>query len=261
MVSSLGIVEDDPLIAELVSRTLTALSYRVAYRSINGELGIIASVRSGPDLVLMDIGLGGLIDGIDAADYLYHVFGIPVVFLTSYYDDQVIDRAKLSGPFGYILKPFTGTSLRASIEIALHSTKNPVLSAMREDVNRLLTSGDPIAVTTARGRVLYLNDPFEDLVRMKSEDATMNPFSEVIQLNKDQGDLAFTESFFLSLDDTQTTSCNPVISFSRPFTHRSPGKQRFLVRLYPVWKSGGILAVILRLEKWTERNSNKAFLV
>lgn len=249
----IGIVEDNPIISELLFRTLTGLSYNVVHRSKNGEIGIIEAVRKKPDIVLMDIELGGVIDGIDAADYLFHVFGIPVIFVTSHYEESTIERAKMSGTFGYILKPFTDKSLLASIEIALQSAKNPAIGSLRDDIGRLLDSPDPIVVTTARGFILYANRPYEALSGMSLEHALMKPVSAVHELRDYQGATAFPQTFFESLENHHQSSGNPVISFSKPFFH---GERNITVpyhaRMYPVWKSGGILAVIIRLNQWQD---------
>src|SRR5439155_72108 len=73
-----------------------------------------------PDLVLMDIRLRGRIDGVSAAQELGGRLAIPVVYLTSYADDETLHRAKLTEPFGYIVKPFEKKDLHATIEMALY---------------------------------------------------------------------------------------------------------------------------------------------
>jgi len=77
-----------------------------------------------PDLVLMDIMLKGEIDGIDAAGEIRKRFNIPVVYLTAYSDEETLQRAKLTEPYGYILKPFEENDMRTTIEIALYRHQN-----------------------------------------------------------------------------------------------------------------------------------------
>jgi len=73
-----------------------------------------------PDLVLMDIVLEGEMDGIAAANEIRSRFNIPIIFLTAYTDDKILERASITGPFGYIVKPFINEDLKISIEIALY---------------------------------------------------------------------------------------------------------------------------------------------
>jgi PAS domain S-box-containing protein len=117
------IVDDEELIAEILEMRLTALGYTVAGMARSGEEGIELARRLRPDLVLMDIVMPGKWDGIDAAEIIRSELAIPVVFVTAFADDSVIERAKKAAPVGYIVKPFQELGLRATIETALHNAK------------------------------------------------------------------------------------------------------------------------------------------
>ena len=102
------VVEDESVVASDVQSCIRKIGHEVA-------LSLAESKR--PDLVLMDIRLGGGDDGITAAGRIRERFDIPVVFLTAFADDDSLSRAKAVGPFGYILKPFDATDLKIAIEI------------------------------------------------------------------------------------------------------------------------------------------------
>lgn len=113
------IVEDEILIASEIKDHLLALGYQVVGMAANAETAFQQAIATQPDLILMDIVIQGEQDGIAVAAQIYDRFRIPVVYLTAYADDKTLERAKLTRPFGYILKPFSQGDLRATIEIAL----------------------------------------------------------------------------------------------------------------------------------------------
>ena len=99
---------------------LRKLGYIVTDIVTTGEEAIERAEQTKPDLVLMDIVLEGDIDGVIAAEEIRNRFNIPIVFLTAYADEKNLHRAKLTDPFGYIIKPFHQKDLQANIEIAIH---------------------------------------------------------------------------------------------------------------------------------------------
>ncbi|MEW6347484.1 MAG: sigma 54-interacting transcriptional regulator [Thermodesulfobacteriota bacterium] len=114
------IVEDDSTIAEHLRNALAELNFAAAGSVNTGEAAIIKAVETRPDIVLMDIMLSGDMDGIDAAQAIRSQLAIPVIYLTAHSGDETLERAKLSEPFGYLLKPFRKQQLRIAIETALH---------------------------------------------------------------------------------------------------------------------------------------------
>lgn len=112
------VVEDERIVARDIEKRLKKLGYSVAASVASGEEAITQAAFS-PDLILMDIQLKGQMDGIQAAEQIHAQYGIPVVFLTAYADDDTLQRAKVTEPFGYIVKPFDERDLHAAIEVAL----------------------------------------------------------------------------------------------------------------------------------------------
>ncbi|MEA2038554.1 MAG: PAS domain S-box protein [Thermodesulfobacteriota bacterium] len=117
------VVEDERIVAEDIARILRNLGYDVLAIVSSGEDAVKIAEEKLPDLVLMDIMLEGDMNGIEAAGQIFSRFGIPVMYLTAYADDERLQRAKKTEPFGYILKPFEERELYSSIEIALYKHK------------------------------------------------------------------------------------------------------------------------------------------
>jgi PAS domain S-box-containing protein len=114
------IVEDATIVARSVERTLERLGYQVSDTVASGEEAVERTLETSPDLVLMDINLAGEMDGIQAAGQIQTKMHVPVVYLTAYADDDTLQRAQVTGPFGYVLKPFGERELHIAIEMALY---------------------------------------------------------------------------------------------------------------------------------------------
>lgn len=117
------VVEDESIIAADIKNKLEDLGYIVSRIVSNGKDAIKSVSELDIDLVLMDIILKGDMDGIEAAGEIKKYMDIPIVYLTAHSDKKTIKRAKLTGPFGYIIKPFNNEILGSSIEIALYKHK------------------------------------------------------------------------------------------------------------------------------------------
>ncbi len=118
------IVEDDRTTALIEKLYLEELGYQITKIVANGEQAIEMTGKLKPDLVLMDIKLGKGMDGIDAGEVINKEFGIPVVLVTAYTDEALLERAMLTKFAGYINKPIREKDLLATIEIALSKIKN-----------------------------------------------------------------------------------------------------------------------------------------
>jgi CheY-like chemotaxis protein len=136
------IVEDEPMVASILKRRLEVLGYQIAGMVDNGTDAVASAGEVEPDIVLMDIFLPGGLDGIEAARRIREKYAIPVIYLTAFADDTVIQEAKLTQPFGYILKPFSDRDLYSTLEMALYRHRKRVYERQRKDsgfcMNRLL---------------------------------------------------------------------------------------------------------------------------
>ena len=115
------IVEDEPLIAEDIREYLTNADYSVSAVAHDKAQALRALDAQTPDIALLDINLGGNMDGLEIANIINEKYYAPFIFLTSYSHQTILDQAKVTRPMGYILKPFNERDLYSSIEIALYN--------------------------------------------------------------------------------------------------------------------------------------------
>ncbi len=140
MKTRIQIVEDERITAEDIKQTLESFGYVVTSIVSDGETAIKNAVKDKPSLILMDIVLKGSLTGIDVARKLKEKYNIPIVYLTAYSDEETLKSAKLTEPYGYILKPFEERELYSNIEMALFKNEmenkllhiNSILKAIRE---------------------------------------------------------------------------------------------------------------------------------
>ena len=115
------VVEDERIVAEDIQGSLKKIGYAVIDIVSSGAEAIELAGRLNPDLILMDIVLRGKISGIETAEKIRTLYDLPVVYLTAYADESTLERAKVTEPFGYILKPFSDRELHSTIEMALYN--------------------------------------------------------------------------------------------------------------------------------------------
>ncbi len=127
------IAEDDTIVAEIIRDKLVSRGYDVAAVVASGEDVIKEASEKKPALVLIDIGLTGEVDGVQAAEQIRTRFDIPVVYLTAHTDEATLERAKASGPFGYVLKPIRTEELHTTIQTALY----------KDEMERKLKGSEP----------------------------------------------------------------------------------------------------------------------
>lgn len=164
--SKILIVEDEAIIAMEMADSLETLGYHVTGTVSSGSAAIEQAAADKPDLVIMDIRLKGEMDGISAAEAIREKHGIPVVFSTAYLDHERIERAKITMPFGYILKPIQNRELQVTVEMALYvseiETKRKAAEKRIRDSElklRSLLEAAPIGIqfSDLEGRITYSN--------------------------------------------------------------------------------------------------------
>jgi response regulator RpfG family c-di-GMP phosphodiesterase len=129
------VVEDEWVVADQLCSYLKDLGYTVFSTASTGDEAIRKVEADRPDLILMDIVLKGKMDGIQAADRINSQFNIPVLYLTAYTNQEYIERAKQTNPFGYLVKPYNQKELYANIEMTLH--KHRVDKEVKDYLDRL----------------------------------------------------------------------------------------------------------------------------
>ncbi len=182
------IVEDDNITVMDLRDRLQGLGYTVAAVASYGEEAIKKAAEMRPDLVLMDIRLKGAVDGIEAAEEIHVRFDIPVVYLTAYADENTLQRAKVTEPYGYIIKPLEERELHTAIEVALY--KHKVERKLKESERWLATTlrsiGDAVIATDEKGLVTFMNPVAEALTGWKQEKALGKDLTGVFNIVNEQ---------------------------------------------------------------------------
>lgn len=152
------VVEDEFIVAADIQTRLESLGYDVPTTVASGEKAVEKAGTLRPDLVLMDIQLKGLMDGVEAADQIRRRFGIPVIYLTANADHPTVQRAKVTEPFGYVIKPFEERELHTAIEVALYKHQAEQTLKESEERYRLLVELSPEAIIVQSDeKIVYAN--------------------------------------------------------------------------------------------------------
>jgi two-component system, response regulator PdtaR len=138
------IVEDEVLVARDIEITLKKHGYSISGKAISGEEALKKVEKTKPDIILMDITLKGDIDGIETAEIIKEKYGIPVIYLTAHEDKEKLSRAKITEPYGYIIKPFYGKQLSINIDFALYKKNVEIEKLKLQDEIKVLEGFLPI---------------------------------------------------------------------------------------------------------------------
>jgi PAS domain S-box-containing protein len=184
------IVEDESIVAEHIRRNLEHLGYSVSSVVSSSEKAIKEVEVKVPDLVLIEIELQGKMDGIETANKIRSRFNIPVVYLTAYSDEKTPELAKITEPFGYVIKPFTERELHTNIEIALYKHKMERELKEREQwlSASLKSLGDAVIATDKKGVIKHMNPIAEALTGWKQEDASGKSLATVFNIISEETD-------------------------------------------------------------------------
>jgi PAS domain S-box-containing protein len=178
------VVEDQRVVARDIQEHLTQLGYSVTGVTASGEEAVRLAEEQRPDLVMMDIRLEGQTDGVEAARQIRVRCQLPVVYLTAHADEETLRRAKVTEPFGYVLKPFEERELRTVVEMALY--KHGAERKLRESEHRyavtLSSIGDAVIATDGQARVGFMNPVAEALTGWPRAEAAGRPLAEVFRI-------------------------------------------------------------------------------
>lgn len=167
------VVEDESIVAKDIQSTLIKLGYDVPATASSAVMAYDKLKEIHPDLVFLDIKLKGDADGITIAEHIQENYNIPVIFLTSYVDQATLDRAKVTEPYGYIVKPFNETDLKTTVEMALFkfSRDKEVREKNQRLTNALAQVDEAIVLTDTDCRVTYMNSKSETMLGFGADSA------------------------------------------------------------------------------------------
>ncbi|MGF2034573.1 MAG: ATP-binding protein [Nostoc sp. CmiVER01] len=186
------VVEDEYILAINLQESLESLGYIVLDIADSAEGAIVKATELRPNLILMDIRLRGEMDGIQAAEQIWHNLQIPAIYVTGHSDKSTVERATLTSPFGYILKPIKEQELYVAIQTALNRyEREQFLSSI------LRGMGDGVIVVDLQLSIKYLNQVAEALTGWRWDEAKGRMLTEVFKLVDEQ---------------TQIPTQNPVIT-------------------------------------------------
>lgn len=163
------VVEDDGIIGRHIQKSLERLGYECVGVFLSGEEAVKNVGLLNPDLVLMDISLAGEMDGVQAAELIYRQMNLPVVFLTAYADPQTLQRAKITDPFGYLLKPFDEKKLQITIEIAIYKFQMERRLVESEEMLRTLVDNqaEGVSLIDPNGKLMFCNPAMDSILGLK----------------------------------------------------------------------------------------------
>ncbi len=182
------IVEDEGIEALDIQGCLMNLDYCADQIVSTGEEAVRIASETTPDLVLMDIMLQGAIDGITAAEQIRVGLDIPVVYLTAYADERTLQRAKITEPYGYLVKPFKERELHIAIDMALykHQMERKLKESEKWFATTLKSIGDATIATDKSGLITFMNAVAEDLMGWRLEEVFHKELTGVFNIiNRD----------------------------------------------------------------------------
>jgi PAS domain S-box-containing protein len=184
------VVEDESIVAMDIKQRAESLGYTVTAVTPSGEEAVQKAEENTPDLVLMDIVLKGEIDGIEAAQRIRDAQDIPIVYLTAYSDEKTLKRARVTEPFGYIIKPFEDRELHSAVEMALY--KHKMESKLKESEKWLSTTlesiGDAVIATDKDGSIKFMNPVAAKVTGWDPEESMGKPLADVFKLVNEKTD-------------------------------------------------------------------------
>lgn len=159
------IVEDELIVSRSLEQRLNEEGFNVVATASSGEEAIELSRKVTPDLILMDIKLLGQLDGIQTATLIKQQQDIPIIYLSAYADDEIITKATLTDPFGYVLKPYEVRDLKMTIRIALYKHELERKLKQSEEKFRILFHHSPLGnvLFNAEGVVVDANTAFAEM--------------------------------------------------------------------------------------------------
>lgn len=230
------VVEDEVIVAEDIRSSLQRMGYIVPATVSSGEEAIKKVIEHDPDLVLMDIVLQGKMDGIETAGQIHSRFDIPVVYLTAYSDTKTLERAKITEPFGYIIKPFKERELNINIEIALfkHRMEKKLKESREWFTTTLKSTSDGVIATDSNGCVKFMNPVAQHLTGWGAEEAYGKPLKDVFNIKGNQTILVAMNEKKIPIDSSSDPirddkgNITGIVTVFRDITERRKAEEKII---------------------------------
>jgi len=220
------IVEGESIVAKDIQNSLTKLGYNVVGIANNGNDAIERITELAPHLVLMDIMIKGDLTGIDVSEKIKEKINVPIIFLTAYADEGTLAKAKITEPYGYILKPFKEIDLHSTIEMAVYKHSKDAAVLKERDllysmVENKEESSKDILFVKANSRLvkvhlkdIYFVEALKDYVIINTQTTRYTVHSTMKEIDKKLGNVDFARvhrSFIARLDKIQSIDSQNVI--------------------------------------------------
>jgi PAS domain S-box-containing protein len=202
---SVLIVEDEGLIALDLKSRLQKAGYVVPAIADDADSALESAERLKPSIILMDIRIQGSLDGIETADLIRKRLRLPVIFVTAHADSETLQRARITGPFGYIVKPFHNIDFRAQIEVALwkHEMEEKLRASECWLSSTLGNVADALIATDIDGNIVFMNEPAAQLTGWDCLQAKGMPLLEVFPVFDEATGLPMVNPLDALYDDRQ----------------------------------------------------------
>ncbi len=185
------VVEDNAAAAGDMQLRLEAMGYAVPCVAFSADESVNQARRHRPGLILMKVMLPGAMDGIDAAGRILMTEDIPVIYLAEYADEEILERAKMTEPYAYLINPVSDQQLQSNIEIALY--KYGVNRKSKANEKRLFTVlrsiGDAVIATDMNENIRFMNPAAESLTGWSNNESAGRPVETVFRIvNEETGE-------------------------------------------------------------------------
>lgn len=210
------VVDDEKIITMHLEELLTNMGYNVVGIASTGVAAIEMATELMPDLIFMDIIMPGDKSGIDAANEIKEKLNIPIIFLTAFADDHILEKAKVSQPFNFIVKPFKGHELKAAIEIAIYKKSMERKLEESEEKYRTLVeeTRDGIAIIQD-GVFKYLNPALSDMLKKPKDIGETFFLYHFVESCREQAE----QLYYSGMDGLDVPSINEFLLFRRDDTY------------------------------------------
>ncbi|MGR9000291.1 MAG: two-component system response regulator [Gammaproteobacteria bacterium] len=212
------IVEDQGIIAMDIRNQLEAFGYEVVATASSGGQALTQAAELRPELVIMDIMLKGCMDSFSAAKSIMETLHIPVIFLTAFSDPATLQRAKTTGVYGYLVKPFHPDELHTSIEVALykHQLERKLKESEQWFAKTLYCISHAVIATDAEGGIQFMNPVAETATGWRLEQVKGKVITELMTLLIESNRTIIENSIPRALRELAVTGLNsPMLLVSR----------------------------------------------